>query len=203
MGLALLAAVWAIHNRGHSYPKASGALPTARLTLPQPEPGLATPLVTTDGTRFVKAGQPIVLQGYDLSVTGPSVYSRAAELNANFVRITVPWSEIEPTRPSGMPGHLTHHWNTDGVGRARPGGHRSGRPGNPGADRLPPVPLVAVLRQSRVQDGSRKLQGDRGAGLVLHRPLPRRPAAESRPPRPISGTASERRPCTTTPRSPR
>ena len=112
MGLALLAAVWAIHNRGHSYPKASGALPTARLTLPQPEPGLATPLVTTDGTRFVKAGQPIVLQGYDLSVTGPSVYSRAAELNANFVRVTVPWSEIEPTRPSGTPGHLTHHWNT-------------------------------------------------------------------------------------------
>ncbi len=112
MGLALLAAVWAIHNRGRTYPKASQQLPTVNLALPAPEPGLAPPTVTTDGTTFMKNGQPTVLEGYDLSVTGQSVYKNAAELNANFARITVAWSQVEPTKPTGPVGHLTHHWDS-------------------------------------------------------------------------------------------
>jgi aryl-phospho-beta-D-glucosidase BglC (GH1 family) len=45
-------------------------------------------------------------------VVPAAVYSRAADLHANFVRITVPWSDVEPTRPTGPVDHLTHHWNT-------------------------------------------------------------------------------------------
>ena len=112
MVLALLAAVWAIHNRGRTYPNASHQLPIVHLALPAAEPGLTAPTVTTDGTRFVKGGKPTVLQGYDLSVTGQSVYKNAAELNANFARITIAWSQVEPTKPTGDPSHLVHHWDS-------------------------------------------------------------------------------------------
>ena len=110
--LALVAAVWAIHSRGRSYPKASGSIPSRQVQLPAAEPGTTPPDVTTDGTRFMASGQPVQLRGYDVGVSSPPIYDQAAELSANFVRITVPWSEIEPTKPTGPTGNLTHHWNT-------------------------------------------------------------------------------------------
>ena len=57
-----------------------------------------------------RAGRPTVLRGFDVAVGSPSVYHEAAALGANFVRIYVGWSQIEPTRPTGPHGSV-HHWN--------------------------------------------------------------------------------------------
>jgi endoglycosylceramidase len=114
MAVALVAAVWAVRHQGRDYPSSAHQLPSAALTLPSAEPGLVPPDVTTQGTHFVANGQPIVLRGFDVGVASPAVYNQASDLHANFVRITAPWSEVEPTKPTGPSDNLVHHWN-DGL----------------------------------------------------------------------------------------
>ncbi len=60
----------------------------------------------------MKNGNPVNLRGFDLGVASASIYDHAPQLHANFARITVPWSDVEPTAPTGKPGHLKHHWAT-------------------------------------------------------------------------------------------
>jgi aryl-phospho-beta-D-glucosidase BglC (GH1 family) len=57
---------------------------------------------------FVDArGRPIVLRGFNtIAPEAPSVWAKAVSLGANFVRIPVSWSEVEPAAPK--PGH---RWN--------------------------------------------------------------------------------------------
>ncbi|MGN6380500.1 MAG: glycoside hydrolase family 5 protein [Gaiellales bacterium] len=99
--------VWAVHGRGGSdQPKPLP--PTPRLTLPQRATGLAKPWVTTQGTQFVdQQGNPIVLRGYDVAVGSESAYQTAPQLGANFVRIYIAWSQVEPRRPHGT----RHRWD--------------------------------------------------------------------------------------------
>jgi hypothetical protein len=73
----------------------------ARLPVGPPE---AAPWVHTLGTNFVTAaGARIYLRGFD--ATGYP--AKAAELGANFVRMPVYWSDIEPTPPVAD----EHMWN--------------------------------------------------------------------------------------------
>jgi Cellulase (glycosyl hydrolase family 5) len=53
------------------------------------------------------AGMPVVLRGFNLiAPESPAVWKAADSLGANFVRIPVTWSEVEPAPPDGE-----HHWN--------------------------------------------------------------------------------------------
>ena len=103
--------VWAVSNRngGTGKPPKPPAH-TPKLTMPKPAVGLAAPWVSTSGNQFVdRQGQPIILRGFDVAVGNPPVYQTAPQLGANFVRIYVAWSQVEPTAPTGH-GHV-HHWD--------------------------------------------------------------------------------------------
>jgi Cellulase (glycosyl hydrolase family 5) len=72
--------------------------------------GPANPWVTTSGVRFVdtRSGHPIVLRGVDVAAgDNQAIQNQVAALGANFVRVHVCWSQLEPTAPSGG----THNWN--------------------------------------------------------------------------------------------
>jgi aryl-phospho-beta-D-glucosidase BglC (GH1 family) len=85
-----------------------GVLLVCCLTASRCETRATQPWVTSSGCGFVdRDGRPVVLRGFDLiAPEAPSVWSTAVELGANFVRIPVAWSEIEPLPPTSA-----HHWN--------------------------------------------------------------------------------------------
>ncbi len=102
---------WVIHGRGRSDPKASTPIPTPAVSTPAPGAGLVSPAVTVKNRQFVLGGQVTQLRGFDVGVASSPVYSQAAHLGANFVRITVPWSLVEPVKPTGPANNLSHHWD--------------------------------------------------------------------------------------------
>jgi hypothetical protein len=67
--------------------------------------------VTTSGVHFIdtrNGGRPIILRGVDVAAgANQGLQSQVAALGANFVRVHVCWSQLEPTAPSGG----THTWN--------------------------------------------------------------------------------------------
>src|SRR5690242_9193401 len=68
--------------------------------------GLVAPWVHQSGTTFVdRSGNPVYLRGFDANTS--MGYKKAAALGANFIRVPVYWSDIEPTPPSGD----VHHWD--------------------------------------------------------------------------------------------
>ncbi len=72
--------------------------------------GPVRPWVTTSGVRFVdtRSGGPIVLRGVDVTAgSNAALEAQTVALGANFVRLHVCWSQLEPTAPSGS----THNWN--------------------------------------------------------------------------------------------
>src|SRR5689334_14525648 len=92
---------------------AAAALVAGALGLTSPpvtKAGPAAPWVTTKGVRFVDAssGAPVILRGVNVSA-GPNaqLQQRVLGMGANFVRIHVCWSELEPTAP----GAEGHNWN--------------------------------------------------------------------------------------------
>ncbi len=90
-------------GRGSSSAPRSGNPPPPTSTAPD-----TTPLVSTDGTRFVdRTGAAVALRGVDVHTLDPAVYTQAAALGVNFMRVTVPWSDYEPLPPSGG----VHAWN--------------------------------------------------------------------------------------------
>ena len=106
------ASAWAMHHHhSRSYPTPDVKIASATLQPPAAAKGLVAPDVTARGTSFVMHGAPVQLEGYDVQISEPSVYTQAARLNANFVRLVAPWSTIEPAKPTGAPGHMVHHWN--------------------------------------------------------------------------------------------
>jgi endoglycosylceramidase len=67
--------------------------------------------VKTRADRFVdRQGQTVRLRGFDVGVGNPTAYEQAPQLGANFVRIYVAWSAVEPTAPTG-PNRSQHHWD--------------------------------------------------------------------------------------------
>jgi hypothetical protein len=65
------------------------------------DPG-AMPQVVVHGTRFVdRNGQTVHLRGVNVHSLEPAVYQRAHEIGANFIRVTVPWDQFEPSPPVG------------------------------------------------------------------------------------------------------
>lgn len=106
MLLGLTAGAYAHGRLGHSGP--SGPPPR----IPAPEvvraADIASPAITTSNGQFVDAaGNPVVLHGVDVAITGKAVYQKALKLHANFVRIVAPWSLFEPVKPTGG----VHHWD--------------------------------------------------------------------------------------------
>lgn len=108
-GLALLALVaaagatgWALAHRSTSGTSPVTTLPQGpTITTPTTANGLAAPWVTTRDTSFVDShGSPVVLRGFNVAIVGEPVYSQAVSLGANFVRIYVPWSQIQPKGPN-------------------------------------------------------------------------------------------------------
>src|SRR5690242_14605037 len=73
----------------------------ARTTLADHRPDITpvvAPWIHTSGTGFVDfEGSPVYLRGFD--ATGYA--AAAADLGANFVRVPIYWSELEPTPPVG------------------------------------------------------------------------------------------------------
>ena len=72
---------------------------------------LVPPLVRSEGTQFVDTGgREVVLRGFNLiGPRAPKIWVKASELGANFIRLPVIWSDIEPTRPvNGV-----HAWDTE------------------------------------------------------------------------------------------
>jgi aryl-phospho-beta-D-glucosidase BglC (GH1 family) len=67
---------------------------------PQP---LVPPLVVQSGRHFVdrSSGKPIVLHGVNATPYDPIAYKQAVALGANFVRIPLYWSDVEPEPPVG------------------------------------------------------------------------------------------------------
>jgi Cellulase (glycosyl hydrolase family 5) len=67
------------------------------------------PWVTSSDCGFVdKDGSGVVLRGVNLiAPRSPAIWATAVALGVNFVRIPIPWSEIEPTAPTGG----RHLWN--------------------------------------------------------------------------------------------
>jgi hypothetical protein len=60
------------------------------------------PDVTVDGTGFVTSdGAPVQLRGVAVHSLDPVVYQRAPDLGVNFVRLAVPWSDVQPRAPQG------------------------------------------------------------------------------------------------------
>jgi hypothetical protein len=72
------------------------------------ERGHPQPWVRSADCGFVDAqGKPVVLRGFNLIAPhSPTVWQTAVSLGANFVRIPVTWSDIEPRPPEGG-----HQWN--------------------------------------------------------------------------------------------
>jgi endoglycosylceramidase len=108
LAAAAAGVAWAAHDR-HSGGAGGNALqPPKGLTPAHPAQGMAKPWITTQATRFAdQQGNPTVLRGYDVAVGSPSAYQAAPQLGANFVRIYVAWSQIEPRRPHGT----QHRWD--------------------------------------------------------------------------------------------
>jgi aryl-phospho-beta-D-glucosidase BglC (GH1 family) len=69
---------------------------------------VSTPWVRTANCGFVDtAGDPVVLRGFDLiAPQAPGVWAAAVRSGANFVRLPVAWSDVEPRAPDG-----SHRWN--------------------------------------------------------------------------------------------
>jgi len=64
------------------------------------------PWVQSSGTRFVdQSGNPVYLRGFDANRS--MSYKKAAGLGANFVRIPIYWSDLEPNPPVGG----VHSWD--------------------------------------------------------------------------------------------
>lgn len=67
---------------------------------------VAQPWLTTSGTAFVDAGgNPVLLRGVNVF---PGTWQPVVSIHANFARIFVPWSTVEPTAPSGG----VHTWSS-------------------------------------------------------------------------------------------
>src|SRR4051812_349365 len=67
-----------------------------------PPPDDALPDVTVGDTGFVTSdGTPVQLRGVAVHSIDPVVYERAPDLGANFVRLAVPWSDVQPRAPKG------------------------------------------------------------------------------------------------------
>ncbi len=63
-----------------------------------PDTAAVAPWVTTSGTNFVdQSGSPVYLRGFNANSS--MAYKKAATLGANFIRIPVYWSDLEPTPP--------------------------------------------------------------------------------------------------------
>jgi Cellulase (glycosyl hydrolase family 5) len=80
---------------------------TAALAVPATSAAdTSAPWVTTSGAAFVDAGgAPVVLRGVDVY---PGVSAPVAAVGANFARIFIPWSSVEPDAPvDGV-----HSWST-------------------------------------------------------------------------------------------
>src|SRR5436190_4340950 len=72
---------------------------TARASVTQP-------WLTTSGTAFVDTGgNPVLLRGVDVF---PGTWQPVVAVHANFARIFIPWSTVEPTAPSGG----VHTWSS-------------------------------------------------------------------------------------------
>jgi hypothetical protein len=79
------------------------------------------PAITTRGVSFVtQAGRPVVLRGVNISYHFPHP-ELVSQLGANFVRLRVLWSEIEPQRDVFDPAQLAeldaavHYYNAHGI----------------------------------------------------------------------------------------
>src|SRR5207245_2624801 len=71
------------------------------LTLP-----LVPPWVHRLGTGFVdQAGAAVYLRGFDAN--SEMAYRKAGDLGANFVRVAIYWSDLEPTPPTNG----VHNWD--------------------------------------------------------------------------------------------
>jgi hypothetical protein len=75
--------------------------PPSQTTTPTGTSGATSPDVVVQGNRFVdRDGRTVRLRGVNVHSLDPSVYERAHEIGVNFIRVTVPWDQIEPTPPS-------------------------------------------------------------------------------------------------------
>src|SRR4051812_10622606 len=72
---------------------------------PKPKPRtvpVVAPWVRQQGTGFVdQKGAPVLLRGVNARSLDPVEYQQAVALHANFVRLPVYWSRIEPNAPTG------------------------------------------------------------------------------------------------------
>ncbi len=116
-------------------------------------------------------GQPVQLLGYDVGVSTPPIYNQAADLNANFVRITAPWSEVEPTKPTGKPGNMTHHWNETELAALDRQVKDLGAQGIQVLIDFHQFHWSPYYAQLECKAGAEDLPCDRRPGLVLRRPL--------------------------------
>jgi hypothetical protein len=70
------------------------------------EASVTQPWLTPSGTAFVDtAGDPVLLRGVDVF---PGTWQPVVSVHANFARIFIPWSTVEPTAPSGG----VHTWSS-------------------------------------------------------------------------------------------
>lgn len=70
---------------------------------------VAPPWLTTSGTAFVDAGgSPVLLRGVNVF---PGTWQPVVSVHANFARIFIPWSTVEPTAPSGG----VHTWSSSAL----------------------------------------------------------------------------------------
>jgi Cellulase (glycosyl hydrolase family 5) len=70
---------------------------------------VAEPWLTTSGTAFVDAeGNPVLLRGVNVV---PGTWQPVVSAHANFARIFIPWSTVEPTAPSGG----VHTWSASAL----------------------------------------------------------------------------------------
>ncbi|MGN6377672.1 MAG: cellulase family glycosylhydrolase [Gaiellales bacterium] len=80
------------------------------VSVPLSGAGPVHPWVTTSGIRFMdtRSGQPVILRGVNVGAgASTSLQNQVVALGANFVRVHVCWSQLEPNAPSGG----THTWN--------------------------------------------------------------------------------------------
>ncbi len=110
LAVALAAVGWVL--AGGSGRVSAKPLRSAALRMPTAAPGLVAPEVTSSGTAFTQDGRRVLLRGFNVPISSPAVYRQAWQLHANFVRIPVAWSAVEPHRPTGSVNHLEHHWDT-------------------------------------------------------------------------------------------
>jgi hypothetical protein len=69
---------------------------------------MSEPWIRSDECGFVdRDGRPVVLRGFNLIAPRvPETWARAVALGANFVRLPIAWSKVEPNAPEGG-----HDWN--------------------------------------------------------------------------------------------